>query len=125
MGAPVRARWLIGVLALGIAAGCASAQKAAIPDQRATVLKNWALSRCLAHAFEGDPAGQDAAVSAAAYLEQGDSPIEAYEDLEKLAKSFAAKPYNGSVPGEYKTMKCIDLYVSPDLNAAIEKALAR
>ena len=121
----MRAHWLLSVLAVGIAAGCASTQKTAIPDQHATVLKNWALSRCLAHAFEGDPAGQDAAVSAAAYLEQGHSPIEAYEDLEKLAKSFAAKPYGGSVPGEYKTMKCIDLYVSPDLSATVQKALTR
>jgi hypothetical protein len=45
--------------------------------------------------------------------------------LEKLATSYAAKPYDASVPGAYNTKKCIDLYVSADLDAALRKTQKR
>src|SRR5690349_325290 len=114
---------LLPCLLIALGAACGTT-KGATTDPQSTVLKNWTVSRCLANAFKGSPAGEDASVTAAAYLEQGDAPAEAYEQLEKLASDAATEPRSGSVPGQYNTMKCIDLYASPDLNAAVSKVPA-
>jgi hypothetical protein len=80
------------------------------------VLKKWALSRCLAKAAGESPAGDDAAKTAAAYLEMGKAGIEVYERLDELAGGYLAREYTGSVKGNYNTMKCLDLYDSDELD---------
>ncbi len=89
------------------------------------MLKNWALSRCLAKAGGASQAGDDAAKSAAAYLEMGNADIEVYAKMDALADSYLAGKYGGSVPSRYDTMKCIDLYHSSELDSLVRKARRR
>lgn len=101
--------WLVAMLAFG--SGAASQ---AAPGEEA-ILKDWALSRCLYHAYRGQPASDDAARAAAVYLEQADSGMGVHERLEQLAKAAAVRPAAGSVPGSYRTLNCIAFYKSREL----------
>jgi len=83
--------------------------------EETVVLKDWALSRCIAKVAEGQPAGQDASITAAALLERGSAGVEVYERIDRLIDDFRARRYGGSVPGEYNLLKCIELYHSADL----------
>lgn len=100
------------------AAGCATTkpQKA---SEDAQPLKNWALSRCLAKAYPGERAADDAAKSAAAYLEMSSAGIELYERIDELVQTYLTRTYSGSVKSNYNTMKCIDLFHGEDLAALI------
>jgi hypothetical protein len=106
------------VLVLTISAGIPSCVQSgsARPDPQAAILKKWTLSRCLSQAAGETPAGDDAAKTAAAYLEMGNAAIEVYEKLDALAKSFLTRTYTGSVKSAYDTMKCIDLFESEELD---------
>lgn len=80
------------------------------------LLKNWAVTRCLAEAYSDQTSKDDANASAAAYLERGKQPMEAYEKLDELAIRYAKLNY-GSVSGSrLNTMKCIDLFNSKELD---------
>jgi hypothetical protein len=95
---------------------CAAATVDSTENAEATLLKKWALSRCLAKASANSPAGDDAAKTAAAYLEMGTAGIEVYEKLEALASSYLGREYTGSVKSNYNTMKCLDLFDSDELD---------
>ena len=86
-----------------------------------TLLKNWALSRCIGQAFGNQQTRQDAYNSASGYLEYGQAPIEAYDDIGKLITIFLAKKYAGSIPGTFHTMECIDLFHSKALADVVGK----
>ncbi len=89
-----------------------------------TLLKNWAMCRCLAKAYGPGMPAEDAEATASAYLELGKAPIEAYDKLAKLVERYLSVPYSGSVKSNYNTMKCINLYNSKDLERAVAR-LAR
>ncbi|RIX49742.1 MAG: hypothetical protein D3M94_01795 [Rhodocyclales bacterium GT-UBC] len=80
------------------------------------LLKNWALSVCLASIAQDVRDKADAGATASAYLEFGHQPIAAYEALNKLIEQFVARRYSGSVQSEFNTMKCIDLLHSKELD---------
>ncbi|TVO57764.1 T6SS amidase immunity protein Tai4 family protein [Denitromonas halophila] len=84
------------------------------------LLKNWALSACLATIAKSPADRDDANATASAYLEFGNQPIEAYETLGKLAKQYAGRTYSGSIASKFNTMKCIDLYHSEALESLVE-----
>lgn len=81
-----------------------------------TLLKNWALSVCLATIAKDISARNDANATASAYLEFGRQPIEAYDALRKLAEQYANRKYGGSLNSEFNTAKCIDLFHSKELD---------
>jgi len=81
-----------------------------------TLLKNWALSRCLGQVYGHGKATQDANASASAYLEFGRQPIEAYDAIAVLIRKYAHRRYAGSVHSDFNTMKCIDLFHSKELD---------
>jgi hypothetical protein len=112
----LRARAVCSLVALLGCVGCASGAAVAPRNTQAVLLKKWALARCLAKAGGDSPAGDDAAKSAAAYLEMGTAGIEVYEKLEALVGSYLAREYTGSVKNSYNTMKCFDLFESGDLD---------
>lgn len=85
------------------------------------LLKNWAMSVCLAKIATDKTARADANATASAYLEYGKQPIEAYDALRELALKFAARKYGGSIKSEFNTMKCIDLYNSKELDELATK----
>ena len=80
------------------------------------LLKNWALSACLAKMATDEGARADANATASAYMEFGRQGVEAYDALRKLVDQYAARRYVGSVEGKFNTMKCIDLFHSRALN---------
>lgn len=89
---------------------------------KGTLLKNWAISACLAEIATDPAARADANATAGAYLEFGRQPIETYEALRQLAQRYAQRRYSGSVSSEFNTMKCIDLFHSPELDALVKQA---
>jgi hypothetical protein len=109
------------------AAGCASAAQrpcARVSTEEETWLKDWALSRCLAQAAQGEKAGKDASETAAAFLERGSRPWATYEKLEDLVRTFLARQYSGSAdaPGDYNTLKCIELFHSREVERLAHEA---
>ena len=88
------------------------------------LLRNWALSACLATVAKDAADRNDANATASAYLEFGEQPIEAYEALMALVNTYASRRYSGSVPSEFNTMKCIDLYHSEALGRLVAKLVA-
>ncbi|MBV9931337.1 MAG: hypothetical protein JO013_10380 [Alphaproteobacteria bacterium] len=106
-------------------AGHAEARAAPPPSHRSEQqqrLKDWALSRCVAIAFEGEAAGADATRTAGALLERGDYGIETYDAIDRLVRAQLAKPYGGSVPGSYSLLQCLDLYHGSTLDRAVRAA---
>jgi type VI secretion system (T6SS) amidase immunity protein Tai4 len=85
-------------------------------DTQAAILKKWTLARCLSHSAEQTPTGDDAAKTAAAYLEMGNVGVDVYERLDALAERYLTRTYSGSVKSPYDTMKCIDLFESDELD---------
>ncbi|MGC4096853.1 MAG: T6SS amidase immunity protein Tai4 family protein [Nitrospira sp.] len=86
-----------------------------------TLLKNWALSVCLAKVAKNAELKEDANATASAYMEFGKQPIEAYDALHDLADRYAHRKYSGAVQSEFNTMKCIDLLHSKELEALAGK----
>lgn len=115
----------LGLCALIASAGCATNTSASGQATQAELLKKWALCKCLAKAFPKTAVADDASKTAAAYLEFGTAPIESYESLKVLADDYLKRPYSGSVPSNYDTMKCIDFYESGELEKAARDIAAR
>lgn len=86
-----------------------------------TLLKNWALSVCLGMVSNVAETRADANATASAYLEYGRQPLEAYDEVRKLAEGYAGRKYGGSVKSEFNTMKCIDLFHSKELDEITDK----
>lgn len=84
-----------------------------------TLLKNWTLSACLAMTANDAATEADANATASAYMEFGRQRIEAYDALRKLAEKYASLSYRGSIPSEFNTMKCIDLFHSRELDRLV------
>lgn len=80
-----------------------------------TLLKNWAVSVCLAKVAKTPEAKEDANATASAYMEFGKQPIEAHEPLRELADAYSKRVYGGAVQSEFNTMKCLDLMHSKEL----------
>ncbi|MET1536020.1 T6SS amidase immunity protein Tai4 family protein [Burkholderia sola] len=110
-------------------AAAASQITVAAPDSRSpgerysqkTLLKNWALSVCLAQVAHSVRDRDDANAAASAYLEFGHQPIEAYDALRALARRYATRTYSGSIPASFNTMKCIDLFHSRELDMLADR----
>ena len=89
-----------------------------------TLLKNWALTVCLAQSFLGSKTSDDAGDTASGYLEFGRQGLEAYDKLRKLSRQFADKTYASSSTSEFRVRKCLDLFHSKELDD-LTRRLAR
>lgn len=90
-----------------------------------TLLKNWALSICLAQAAQDERTAKDAGSTAGAYLEFGKQDLAVYDELRALVAKYVDLKYGGSVQSEFNTMKCIDLFHSKELDRLTTKATAK
>jgi len=114
-------------LALAIVASLitsAWAEEQYSPTQRFSqteLLKNWALTPCLANIMTDEKDKKDALKSASAYFEFSRLPVEDFVQLRELALDYAGRKYGGSIPGDFNTMKCVDLFYSDDLNNLVAK----
>jgi len=98
------------------------------PTQRFSqkeLLKNWALTICLANTVKDDADKHDAKVTASAYFEFSRLPVEDLDPLRQLAIKYASQKYSGSVPGDYNIMKCIDLFYSTELDRLATKLIRK
>ncbi len=106
--------------------GAATVQAQPLPktshDSQKTLLKNWALSICLAQVAQDERTAKDAGFSASASLEFGKQDLAVYGELRALVAKHVALKYGGSVQSEFKTMKCIDLFHSKELDRLSIKA---
>jgi hypothetical protein len=114
----------LGLVAFVLAQQASAEESAASKYSQKTLLKNWALSRCLGQVYADDKTKEDANASASAYLEFGRQPVEAYEAFGAVIDKYAHKKYAGSVPSEFNTMKCIDLFHSKELDRLASKLSA-
>lgn len=85
------------------------------------LLKDWALARCMGRGLGPGKIRDDAYASASALLERGDYDVEIYNQLDKLVDVQLAKRYGGSNPGDFVTLKCLDLYHGATLDQAIRR----
>lgn len=97
------------------------AQELKTYDNQVKLFKYWTLARCGAAVSKqaGSQALQeDWSNTAAAYLEYATVPIQANEAAEALVEKFLkTTTRSGSTGGSYESMKCIDLFNSPQLDA--------
>lgn len=101
---------------------CANTERLSTPTYSSeTIFKNYALSTCLADAFEDAELRRDASATAAGFLEFGTGPIEAYTEATLMGRDFLKRKYDGMVPVEFNTKKCIDFYHSEELNRLAER----
>lgn len=112
---------LASVLATETKASNNNTQSATQTYSQKTLLKNWALSVCLAEVTVDAKTREDANATASAYLEFGHQPLEAYDELRPLITQFTSRKYGGSIEGEFNTMKCIDLFHSKALDRIARK----
>ena len=84
-----------------------------------TALRNFALAACMGEIAKDKVDRDDANLSAGAYGETGSLGVEDEHAIMGLVKQFAARKYGGTVPGDFNTMKCIDLFYSQDLTRLI------
>lgn len=95
-----------------------TAQEPYTPQQ---LFRNYALSSCIADAYESEDVAFDASTAAAGYLERGEGPLEAYTEATELGRKFLAREYRGHRETSYNMMKCIDLYHSAELDQLVRK----
>jgi len=100
---------------------CAKDADPHVQYSTAQYLKNFALSVCIADGYKSEEVVKDGRAAAGGYLEFGSSPIEAYEDVEALGKTFLAKDYPSIHGGQITLMKCIDFYHSKELERVVKK----
>lgn len=104
---------------------CANADRSGTPMYPPEIIfRNYALSTCLADAFEGAELRKDASATAAGFLEFGTGPIEAYTEATLMGRDFLKKNYDGKAPVEFNTKKCIDFFHSEELDRLVERYIA-
>ena len=92
------------------------------------LLKNWAMSICIANIAKGTAIGTDAAKTANGFAEYAVLSIEERDEMLPLINKYIAQKYGGRTeigekPSDFNTMKCIDLFHSAELDALIGKFL--
>ncbi len=76
---------------------------------------NYSLAVCLGSAFEDKIVKSDFNKSANGYMERGNMPIEAYEELRASANRWLEKDYPSKNGGQVNSSKCFDFYKSKEL----------
>jgi hypothetical protein len=74
--------------------------------------RNYVLGSCLGAAFSGTDAAADLNKALIAYMELGNMPLEAYQELRELNKVWLEKDYSSKHGRQVNSMKCFDMYNS-------------
>lgn len=92
--------------------------------------KDRALAFCIAEAYKGTPASEDAAKTVSAYLEwtyydfkNGDPAVD--QLVEKYLRRDYSNPMEGYVGARFDLLRCLDMYHSEELDAQVRKYVAR
>ncbi len=111
---------------------CASLQAFAadsITATRRTNAENYkdrALATCISTAYKGSPAGEDAGITASAFLEwtyyDDDKGNPATDQLvEKYLRRDYGNPVEGYAGARFDLLKCVDMYHSQELDKQVRK----
>jgi type VI secretion system (T6SS) amidase immunity protein Tai4 len=93
--------------------------KPALRYDEAGLLRNYALSQCVAHAYTAGEVVEDARAAAGAYLEQGHVEPAAYEATVKIVEKQLKQSYPGKSGKQLQLMKCIDLLHGSELKGIV------
>ncbi len=94
---------------------------AGIVNQERLYFSNYALAICLGSSFKAEDVKADFNKSANGYMERGNIPIEAFEELRGLVDTWLEKNYPSKHGGQINSAKCFDLYHSSELTSLFEK----
>ncbi|MEY8712533.1 T6SS amidase immunity protein Tai4 family protein [Mangrovibacter phragmitis] len=87
-----------------------SAAAAVLPETKSfsqyEQYKYWVEARCIGKAFNNADIKKDANISAAAWLETSDLPVDAFNEADKLIDAELKVKLSGSVEGDYNILKC-------------------
>lgn len=108
------------IAVIAFLASCSTTERA-IESGESDLLKNYGLAVCLGAAFESDELRSDVNKAAVGYMERGELPLEAYEDVRETANKWLQKDYSSKHGGQVNSAKCIDFYLSEDLEAVFER----
>ena len=89
------------------------------------LLKNHALTACIAEGLKSGDAAEYAAAAAREYLEHGSLPIEAHTEAVLLSRKFLSKEYKNIYGDNLVFIKCIDFYNSKDLDHLANKYVGK
>lgn len=82
---------------------------------------NYGLAVCLGAAFEDKIVKSDFNKSANGYMERGNMPIEAYEELRAAANRWLEKSYASKHGGQINSAKCIDFQRSQEISELFKR----
>ncbi len=119
---------IIALLLLAFAPGTHGAPLPPVTDpvsahlSPANNLRAYALMVCFGDGFPGDKTLEHETTRAARfYIENGEYPIEAYNEAAELAATFLKKNYLSEKGEKWTAMKCIDLQHSKELIKLVKK----
>lgn len=99
-------------------AACSAAH---LGQQESRYYSNYALAVCLGSAFDDESVKSDFNKAANGYMERGNMPIEAFEELRLVVDAWLAKDYPSKHGGQVNSAKCIDFYNSDELGELFKK----
>lgn len=82
--------------------------------------EKYAAAICFGSAFDSDAVKADFNKAANGFMEQGNMPLEAYEELRLLVKGWLQKDYPSKHGGQVQSAKCFDLIDSAELQLLFE-----
>ena len=90
-------------------------------QQEKSYFSNFALAICLGSAFDDDSVKSDFNKAANGYMERGNMPIEAINEMRGLVDSWLKKDYPSKHGGQVNSAKCFDFYHSEELAQLFKK----
>jgi hypothetical protein len=79
--------------------------------------------KCLSTTYHGDSVAEDANAAAAAYVELGKAPADAYNEAVGIIGRKIEKVYKSKEGRQLNVMKCVDLFFDPELDALARSTL--
>lgn len=83
--------------------------------------KNFAMAICVGSAFSDEAVKADFNKSASGFMERGNMPLNAYEDLRNLVDRWLNKDYPSKHGGQVNSAKCFGLVGSQELAQLYDK----
>ena len=119
-------RYLLHALLFWSAVAHAGADEVmAVTRNNATNFKDRALAYCVAQAYPGSPAGQDATRTGGAFLDWTYYDPSANSAIDELIARYLRRDYSTPVEGyagaRFALLKCIDMYHSLDLDELVRQ----
>ena len=100
-------------------ASCAAPAHQRTPEEN--LFTDLALAMCMGSAFENEAVKDDFNKSANGYIQRGNLPIEALDEIRNLINTWLLKDYSSKHGGQVQSAKCLDLRHSSELAEIYKK----